>query len=73
MIINVKVKPNSGKKEIKKLAEDSYEASVKEPAEKDKANKELLKMLADFFSVHSSKIKIISGLKSRKKILRIEK
>jgi len=39
--------------------------------EKGKANLELVKKLAKHFKVPSSQIKIISGLKSRKKIVEI--
>jgi len=39
--------------------------------EKGKANLELVKKLAKHFRVSSSKVKIISGLKSRRKIVEI--
>ena len=39
--------------------------------EKGKANRELIKKLAKHFKVHSSQINIISGFKSKKKIVEI--
>jgi len=39
--------------------------------EKGKANLELIKKLAKHFKVPSSQIRIVSGLKSRKKIIEI--
>lgn len=39
--------------------------------EKGKANLELIKKLAKYFKVSSSQIRIVSGLKSRRKIVEI--
>lgn len=39
--------------------------------EKGKANLELIKKLAKYFKVSSSQVKIVAGLKSRKKIVEI--
>ncbi len=41
--------------------------------EKGKANMELVKKLAKSFDIPSSNIKIISGLKSRRKIVEIQR
>jgi len=41
--------------------------------EKGRANKELIKKIAKYFKVSSSNVKIISGFKSRKKIIEILK
>ena len=41
--------------------------------EKGKANLELIKKLAKHFRVSSSQVKIVSGLKSRRKIVEITK
>ena len=39
--------------------------------EKGKANRELIKKLAKHFKIHSSKVNIISGFKSKKKIVEV--
>jgi len=57
MIIEVKVKPNSKEQEIIKTGENEYKISLKEKAEDNKANIELLKLL---------------GLKSRNKIVEVK-
>jgi len=41
--------------------------------EKGAANRELIRKLAKYFGLSSSQVRIISGLKSRKKIIEIEK
>ena len=68
MIIKIKVYPHSGREEIVKLSEDSYKVYLKKPAEDNKANTELLKLLRRHFKVE---IKIIKGLTSRDKIVKI--
>jgi uncharacterized protein (TIGR00251 family) len=40
---------------------------------KGAANRELIRKLAKYFGLSSSQVRIISGLKSRKKIVEIEK
>jgi len=67
MKIKIKVRPNSGKQEIIKTGE-KYAVSLKEKAEHNKANLELLKLLKRYFK---KEVRIISGLKNRNKIVEI--
>lgn len=71
MIINVKVKPNSKKKEIKKNLDGSLTLSLTSAPRRGKANLELIKLLGRYFKVSSSKIKIKRGLSSRKKVVEV--
>ena len=66
-IITVRVRPNSSRNEIKGC-DGFYKVSVKSPAEKNKANIEVIKMFSKKFN---KKIKIVKGLKSREKVLKI--
>jgi len=69
MIIEVKVKPNSKKQEIEKISNNKYVVSLKKPAEDNKANIELIKLMKK----HTGKnIKIIKGLKSKNKIIEVK-
>ena len=43
--------------------------SIKSKPEHGKANQEILKLLSNYFQVSSDKIKIIQGIKLRKKIV----
>ena len=45
---------------------------IKALPEKGKANQELVKKLANYFEVDESKVKIISGLSSRNKVIEIK-
>ena len=46
---------------------------IRSPHEKNKANLELIKKLAKHFDISSSQIRIISGFKSKRKIVDIQK
>ncbi len=73
MIIKVKVFPNSKKKEIIKKSNDSLEIKVKAPPVKSQANKEVMEVLASYFKVSESEIKLIKGFKQKNKIFEIKK
>ena len=69
--INVTVKPNAKKSQVMKLSETAYRVSVHAAPHDGEANLALIALLADYFSVPKSTIKIVRGLSSRKKVLEI--
>ena len=78
MKILVVAKPNSKKKEIKKIWIDlttSYEIyQIKTPAKpiKWKANESIIEILSDYFKIPKSKIKILKGNTTKYKLIEIE-
>jgi uncharacterized protein (TIGR00251 family) len=68
MIINIKVKPNSGKQEIVKTDKE-YVIYLKSVPEDNNANIELIKMLKNYFK---KEVRIKSGFTSRKKVVEIK-
>lgn len=72
MIISVKVHANSSRQELIKINEKEFEVYLKSPAEKNKANIELIKLLGKYFIVSSGNIKIKKGLISKNKIVEIK-
>lgn len=66
--MHIKVKTNAKKSEI---IEDNgfYRVNVKSPPENNKANLEIIKLFSKKFN---KKVKIIKGLKSKEKILKLE-
>ncbi|MFX0138980.1 MAG: DUF167 domain-containing protein [Candidatus Hodarchaeota archaeon] len=70
-IFEVQVKPNSKQQKIQEITNELYEIWVKSKPERGKANKELIKLLADHFKVQQNQIQIIQGLKSRNKKIKI--
>ena len=72
MLIKVKVFPNSKKEEIIKKSEDKYEVKVKEKPIKGKANRAAMEVLAFYFKISKSKIRLVKGFKQRNKIFEIK-
>jgi len=67
----VKVIPNAKKNEVI-MEEGKLKVYVNVPAKDGKANRALIEILADFFNVKKRDVKIVSGEKSREKIVQIE-
>lgn len=66
----VNVKPSAGAGEVR-VDGDEIHVSLKSPPEKGRANAELVKRLAKEFGVSPDRVRIVSGLSSRKKIVEI--
>jgi hypothetical protein len=73
MKVAIKVKPGSKKGPIVQpsLINDELLVFVREPAVDGKANRAIIKLLADYYEVAKSKVRIVSGLKSRTKVVEI--
>ena len=71
MKISVKVKPNAKEKKIEKLAGGSFLVWVKAKPQDGLANYAVREALADYFGVSRSRVIIISGQTSKKKIFEI--
>lgn len=78
MRINIKITPNAKKSEILSKERDLFggeylRVKIAAPPIEGKANRELVNILSEHFKVSKSKISIISGQKSRNKIVEINK
>jgi uncharacterized protein (TIGR00251 family) len=65
--IEIKVIPNSNVEEV--IEAEPLLIRVKEPPTKDKANKAVVRLLSKYFNAN---VRIVSGAKSRRKIVEIE-
>ena len=70
MKIQVKVKPNSSTEELSREG-DSFMVKVKEPPKEGKANRAVIKLLAHHFGVPQSQVRILSGFRSRNKVIEV--
>jgi uncharacterized protein (TIGR00251 family) len=70
MKIKVKVKPNSRTEEVSREGE-SFVVKVKEPPREGKANQTVIKLLAEHFGVPRSEVRILSGFRSRNKVIEV--
>ena len=71
MKITVIVKPRARGQKIEENVSGEYAVSVVSVAREGKANSEVIDILARYFKVAKSNIRIVSGQKSKKKILEI--
>lgn len=72
MNISVKVKPNSKENKIEKVRGNEFILRVKQAAKEGRANEAAVKLLSEFFDIPKSRIAIISGHKSRDKIISVD-
>jgi len=70
MKIQVKVKPSSRTEELSREGA-SFIVQVKEPPKEGKANQAVVRLLAEHFGVPRSRVRILSGFKSRNKVIEI--
>lgn len=75
MYIRVNAIAGAKKEKIQRVSEDRYEISVKEPAERNMANKRIKELLAVELNVSEGSLRMISGHTSPHKIfsVRLEK
>ena len=73
MKIFVKAKPGARKEFVEKIDETNFVVAVKEPAKEGRANWAIERALAQHFKVSPSQVRIISGQKSRQKLVEIER
>jgi uncharacterized protein len=71
MIVNVKVKPSSSQRKIEDFGNHRYLVYLTEPPENNRANIELINILAKYFGVPAGHIKIKVGMSSNEKMLEI--
>ena len=70
MKIQVKVKPSSRTEEVSQEGE-SLIIKVKEPPKEGRANQAVIKLLAQHFGVPQSRVRILSGFRSKNKVIEV--
>ncbi|MDD3098208.1 MAG: DUF167 domain-containing protein [Candidatus Pacebacteria bacterium] len=71
MLIKVKVFSNAKKQKLIKKSKDNFEIQVKSKPLQGQANKEAIKVLAEYFEVPKSKVRIINGFRHTNKIFSV--
>ena len=72
MIIFIKVVPNSHKNSIEEFQDNIWKVRIQAPADKGKANEELIKFLSSLLGLPKNEIRILSGHSSRLKKIEID-
>ena len=70
MKIQVKVTPNWNKDELSRDG-DKFIVKVKEPPREGRANRAVVRLLAKHFGIPQSQVRIISGFRSRDKVIEV--
>ncbi|MFA5147392.1 MAG: DUF167 domain-containing protein [Candidatus Omnitrophota bacterium] len=71
MRIAVKVKPGSKEDSVEKVNGAEFMVRVKAPAREGRANEAALEVLAGYFGVARSRVRIVRGLSGRNKVIDI--
>lgn len=71
MYIKVKVLSGARKESIEKVRDNEYRISVKEPAERNMANKRVIELLSIEFGVQEGVVRLINGHHSPSKLFSI--
>jgi hypothetical protein len=72
MKIQVKVKPNSRTEEVSREGDD-FVVKVREPPREGKANQAVIRLLAEYFGVPKSQVRILVGFSSKTKVIEVVK
>ncbi len=72
MRIFVKAKPGAREENIEKLDDNHFIVAVKEPPVQGRANAAIIRALADYFGLATSRLEIVSGRTAREKIVEIK-
>lgn len=72
MRITVHAKPNSDERKIKKMDDNLYKVWTKEPAKDNKANFDILNIIAEHFHIPASSVKLLGGRTSKNKVFKIQ-
>ena len=71
MKISVNVKPNAKQVKIERVNESHFLIRVKEKPQEGKANRAVIKALAEYFRIPQADVALVKGQSSREKIFEI--
>ena len=71
-LIHIKVFPDAKRQSIEQTADRTLRIFVREPAERNQANKKVLELVADFYNLPKNRLRMITGHRSLKKIIQIQ-
>jgi uncharacterized protein (TIGR00251 family) len=72
MKIFITVKLRAKEKKIEKIDDNHFLVFIKELPIKGQANKAIIKLVAKYFRIPITQVKIVSGAKSKQKVIKIQ-
>jgi len=70
--ISVRVKPNAKQEKTEKVGERDFSVWVKEKPQEGKANRAVIKALAEYFGIPQADVVLVRGQSSKEKIFEIK-
>ncbi|MDG6914496.1 MAG: DUF167 domain-containing protein [Nitrososphaerota archaeon] len=71
MLVRVRVTPNAKRPRVVRANDGGYEVKVDEKAKEGRANKRLIEILAEHLGVPKSRLRLVSGARSRDKLVEV--
>lgn len=71
MKLFVAAKPRAKEEKVKKIDNTHFVVATKEPPIQGRANRAIIKILADYLNIAPSRLQIVSGHASRQKIVEL--
>lgn len=71
MYITIKAKVHARESRVEKIDEENWVVYVKEAPEKGRANWAIIKLVAEYYGVPTTQIRLVTGRTSTKKLLEI--
>ncbi len=71
MKVRVRVTPGARRERFKEIATETFEASVKEKAERGEANARVQALVADHFNVPVTSVRFLTGARGRSKLFEV--
>lgn len=72
MFIKVIATPGARKERITKVKDNEFHIAVREPAERNMANKRIVTLVAEACGVSTTKVRLLTGHHSRSKIVSVD-
>ena len=72
MYVKVRVVPKTKKETVKKIDDQTFEMTVKEPAERNLANNRIKELLACQYGIGVNQVRMVSGHHSGSKIFDVK-
>lgn len=72
MFVKVRAKPGAKKEQVLEMSRYELAIHVREPAQQNLANRRIIEILAERFSVPARSIQMLSGFRSPNKIFSID-
>jgi uncharacterized protein len=72
MYVHVRASPGAKKESVTKVSEAEFQIHVREPAERNMANRRIIELLAEHLNTKAEQVKMLTGHRSSSKMFSVE-